>query len=207
MQDVDLFVMDYFPAGKQLGTKWLNRGQIHNVAKNWLDATKDACLADGLRLNIRTIENDEYETGLDFTVRARKEAFDTATTEVFILTDNDMLPYNSGHVKSGVNVLSERKDFAILSAWPSPHTIIPLKELPGRIPYNNDLVMEHYSCGGFRFCRKQDFPIEMPEIRVEGYDGHFCRSLWENYQLRVGYLKQAKAFHLGTHCTSLWGET
>lgn len=203
MLDVDMFVMDYFPGSKALSEAWQERGMIQKVAKRWLEHIAENCLANGLRLNLQTIENEPFEDGLDFTVRARKHAFEMSSTGLFILSDNDMLPYTAESIQQGIEVLMTMPEFAILSAWPEPHSLKPI-ELPGRTAVNDEFVMEHYSCGGFRFCRKIDGELNMPEDRIPGYDGKFCRYLWDQHRMKVGYLKKCRAMHLGTHCTSLW---
>jgi hypothetical protein len=138
--------------------------------------------------------------------QSRSEAGQAAFTEegsdIFILTDDDMLPFTAEQVKSGIEEIEKRTDFAILSAWPEPHVMVPI-ELPGRQAVEDSEVMETYSCGGMRFCRK--IPgLVAPELYVKGYDGVFCRHLWSEHGMRVGYLKNTRAFHLGAHCTTLW---
>lgn len=200
MRDVDLFIIDYFPGSRQLETEWLERGKIQKVADEWMGHIVADCQSRGIRVTRRPIRNQPFEDGLDFTVRARAHAFSCEGTEVFILADNDMLPFTADDIEEGLNVIDTREDFAILSSMPEPHTIrpIPLAE-------NSEQIMEHYACGGFRFCRKVR-NLSMPEDRVPGYDGIFCRKLKHMYGRKCGYLKRSRAFHLGAHCTSLWGQ-
>jgi hypothetical protein len=137
-----------------------------------------------------------------FPVGIRQEAFTCEGSEIFILTDSDMIPFSAEQVKMGINALKARPDFAILSAWPDPHDMISI-DLPGRKAINDDEIMETYSVGGWRFCRKVP-GLVAPEDSRKGYDGVFCRHLWDEHRMRVGYLKKSRAFHLGAHCTTLW---
>lgn len=200
MRDVDLFIIDYFPSSKQLGAEWLERGKIQKVAAEWVQHIIADCQSRGIRLNKRPIRNQPFEDGLEFTVRARLDAFTGDGTDVFILADNDMLPFTADDVEEGINLIESRDDFAILSAMPEPHAINP-----AQLMENSERVLEHYACGGFRFCRKVRH-LSMPPDRVPGYDGIFCRKLKHTYGKKCGYLKQSRAFHLGTHCTSLWNQ-
>lgn len=199
MQDVDMFVIDYWPSARSLTPAWIERGRIQKTASAWRNSIVEQCLANGVRITVKLIENEPFEDGLDFTVRARKHAFDNAETELFILSDNDMLPYDADVIENGLSQLEEHEDFAILSAMPSPHDIHCLR---GYILTED--ILEHYACGGFRFCRKLEKELVMPECSGPGYDGIFCRYLKAEHGKSVGYLRRCKAFHLGAHCTTLW---
>lgn len=132
----------------------------------------------------------------------RQHAFMHSKSDFFILTDNDMLPYNAKQLDHGIKMLIQSPDFAILSAWPDPHDFACI-ELEGRWPINNEEILETYSCGGMRFCRKIPGLVAPVDPR-KGYDGVFCRHLWSEHKMRVGYLKKSRAFHLGANCSTLW---
>lgn len=204
MRDVDYFIMDYWPALKQLDDGWLPRGHARKLTLHWVEQVVEQSMSQhGIRLNVRMIENGRDEDGLDFAVRARKLAFEESNSDLFVLSDNDIVPFNAQAVSVGLDQLDQNDEFAILSAMPQPHTIKPMSKLDGRTPIVNHHILEHYACGGLRFCRRVN-GLQMPDDRIPGYDGKFCRYLWSGHGKRVGYLKQANAFHLGTHCTSLW---
>lgn len=143
------------------------------------------------------------EGQLQFAIDIRQHCFTCEGSDIFILSDSDMLPFTKEQVELGIRTLEENPEFAILSAWPEPHWIDSI-QLEGRQVINNDDIQETYSCGGFRFCRKVP-GLTCPPDLVKGYDGRFCRHLWKEYGMRVGYLKKVKAFHLGAHCSTLWG--
>jgi hypothetical protein len=189
---IDVFVMETNSVSE-------TRQMVENIAGRWHGEVEKGC---DFRLNFRTIFPHRYNPNPMFAAKARQEAFTCEGSEIFILTDNDMLPFNAEHIKIGIEAITDSPDFAILSAWPEPHWIDSI-ELPGRTAINNDHVLEAYSVGGFRFCRKIPELIAPLDDR-KGYDGVFCRHLWDAHQKRVGYLKHSKAFHLGAHCTELW---
>lgn len=199
MKMIDIFVMESHCSLSQPG-----RGPITDVSNKWNYAIRKQLMEIGIKLEYVKMKPSpvNFCSREQFPIRARQAAFTEEGSDIFILTDDDMLPFTAEQVKSGIEEIEKRTDFAILSAWPDPHTMVPI-ELPGRQAVDDSDVMETYSCGGMRFCRK--IPgLAAPESYVKGYDGVFCRHLWSEHGMRVGYLKNTRAFHLGTHCTTLW---
>jgi hypothetical protein len=141
---------------------------------------------------------------LQAAIDIRQHCFTCPGSDIFILTDSDMLPFTKEQVELGIETITANPEFAILSAWPEPHWIDSI-QLEGRQVINSDDIQETYSCGGMRFCRKVPGLVCPPDL-VKGYDGRFCRHLWREHGMRVGYLKKVKAFHLGAHCSTLWGD-
>lgn len=192
-ESVDLFVMDTDHCSAI-------RRKVEEVAAHWWSSIEQQL---DIKFNLHHMDR-RGRTKLEFAYDARQEAFTCPGTDIFILTDNDMLPFSGEHIKAGLDSIRENFQFAILSAWPEPHTFVPI-ELPQRVAINDHELMETYSAGGFRFCRKVP-GLEAPQKLVTGYDGVFCRHLWSEHGKRVGYLKGSRAFHLGAHCTTLWGQ-
>jgi len=184
---IDYFVMEDYP-------NTIYRQDVHHVCNHWREATNP-------ELNVNFIDFNKDEQ-LQHAIDVRQRVFTCEGSDIFILTDSDMLPFTKEQVELGIETLKENPEFAILSAWPEPHWIDSI-QLEGRQVVNNEDVQETYSCGGFRFCRKVPGLICPPDL-VKGYDGRFCRHLWREHGMRVGYLKKVKAFHLGAHCSTLW---
>ena len=192
---LDVFIIEG-PRGNAI------RRDIESVALHWW---KSIIKDDPDYLNFRFIEMNEDEDPLDFAIRARQYAFTCSGSDVFILTDNDMLPFSMEDIKAGVDVITEYESFFQLSAMPKPHTI-KLIRLDRYRQINNDHIMEHYSSGGLRFCHKVP-ELQAPLEKVKGYDGVFCRHLYDKHGMKCGYLKGSNAFHLGAHCSTLWDKT
>lgn len=189
---IDVFVMDTLK-------KSPTRSRVETVAAVWwCSATKDL----PFRVNLTHIRPNESVNGYEFAINARQMVFTCPGSDLFILTDNDMLPFSADHVAKGVETIRNNPEFAILSAWPDPHDFRKIA-LQDREPIETDKILETYSCGGMRFCRKVP-GLSAPGDQVKGYDGVFCRHLWSEHGMRVGYMKQSRAFHLGAHCTTLW---
>lgn len=192
LEEVDIFVMG-------TGSDRPARKAIENVTATWWLSIEPSI---GVKLNVRHINPSRESSGLQFPIDTRQIAFTCSGTEIFILTDNDMLPFTGEHVMNGLQAIEDNKSFAILSAWPDPAKFANIK-LKGRDTLENDTLLETYSCGGMRFCRKIP-SLKCPQVPIKGYDGVFCRHLWDEHAYRVGYLKESRAFHLGNNCTTLW---
>jgi hypothetical protein len=199
MKTIDMFVM-----GSHGHLVDPDRGYIFAASQRWNSAIARELKELGIEIELVRMKSSPVFpcTREQFPIRARQAVFTEEGSDIFILTDDDMLPFTAEQVKAGIEEIEKRTEFAILSAWPDPHTMISIG-LPGREAVNDDEVMETYSCGGMRFCRKVP-GLVAPESYVKGYDGVFCRHLWSEHGMRVGYLKNTRAFHLGAHCTTLW---
>jgi len=194
IDEVDLFVMDTEHDDEV-------RAQIESVAAHWWHAIEKDL---DVKVNLRHIKPEGKSRGLQYAIDVRQTVFTCPGTEIFILTDNDMLPFSAEQVEAGLEMIWMMGHFAILSAWPDPAEFAKI-DLPDRKPQENEDLLETYSVGAFRFCRK--IPgLAAPQELVKGYDGVFCRHLWKEHGYRVGYLKKSRAFHLGNHCTTLWDQ-
>tara|TARA_R110000851_G_scaffold251036_1_gene403526 strand:- start:313 stop:882 length:570 start_codon:yes stop_codon:yes gene_type:complete len=174
------------------------RKEIESVAFDW---------CSGLELNLKHFSLPLPDSGgsqLQHAIDMRQHVFTCPGSDIFILTDSDMLPFTKEQVDLGIKTITENPEFAILSAWPEPHWIDSIK-LEGREVIKTADINETYSCGGMRFCRKVPGLVCPPDL-VKGYDGRFCRHLWREHGMRVGYMPKVKAFHLGAHCSTLWGD-
>lgn len=189
---IDLFVMDTAKRSQE-------RVAVESVAADWW---VECSRASTHEFNLTHIQPRSVSAHLDFAREARQKAFTCPGTDIFILTDNDILPFSAKHIDNGLQVLIDNPQFAILSLWPEPHTFRSI-ELDGREAINNEDILETYSVGAMRFCRKIPSLVAPFDSR-KGYDGVFCRHLWKERGMRVGYLKRSRAFHLGSHCTTLW---
>jgi hypothetical protein len=191
---VDMFVMDTDRSDAK-------REKIEHIAADWwINIEKDL----GVDINLRHIKPKGKSRGLQYAIDVRQTVFTCPGSDIFILADNDMLPFSAKQVEGGLMMMDEMKDFAILSAWPDPADFAKIA-LPGRETIENDYLLETYSVGAFRFCRKIH-DLKAPQELVKGYDGVFCRHLWREHGYRVGYLKKTRAFHLGNYCTTLWDQ-
>ena len=102
-----------------------------------------------------------------------------------------MLPFTADQVEFGLKAIESFGGYAILSAWSEPAKFAKI-DLPDRETQENESLLETYSVGGFRFCRKIP-ELVAPQELVKGYDGVFCRHLWKEHGYRVGYLKKSRA--------------
>lgn len=129
----------------------------------------------------------------------RDYCFNNSPTELFVLVDDDMLPFSQNTVKRGFEMLEKYPEYAILSAMPRPHKI----REQGVAGYHvADDVFEATSVGGLRFCRRIE-GLQAPKFDGDGYDfqfGEYLRSLGR----KVGYARECEAFHLGTNGTTVW---
>lgn len=177
----------------------VQRVVLESAANDWVKSLGLDCSS----VEFKHVDNRKSGVGqLQYAINTRQHCFTCEGSEIFILSDSDMLPFTKEQVELGIQTIEDNPEFAILSAWPEPHWIDSI-QLEGRQVVNNEDVQETYSCGGFRFCRKVPGLICPPDL-VKGYDGRFCRHLWREHGMRVGYLKKVKAFHLGAHCSTLW---
>ena len=185
---IDFFIMETRPHNEY-------RDHIESVSNRWIR---------GMGFRPILITPREKIDPLQFQIDARQQVFTSGGSEIFVLSDNDMLPFDEEHIQIGIQQITDNVEFAIISAWPDPHRIMCI-DLPGRDAIENESLLESYAVGGLRFCRKVP-GLKSPQVLKKGYDGVFCRHLWSEHGLRVGYSKVSRAFHLGANCTTLWTE-
>lgn len=169
------------------------RDKIECISHDWIERTSP--------FPIRIIHKPADMTYLRFNRFWRREAMRRASDDCYLLIDSDIVAFTKKDFIRGLEILRTREDFAMLAAYPFPNTIADWKPTDCT-PIKHDEIMEHYSCGGFRFCRKIE--IEFPDSsKTRGYDSIYCKAIRES-GMKVGYLKNVNAFHIGQHCSHLW---
>ena len=125
--EIDMFVMDNENHG-------VMRSRIEHIAVDWwINIEKDL----GIEINLRHIKPEGKSRGLQYAIDVRQTVFTCPGSDIFILADNDMLPFSAKQVEGGLMMMDEMKDFAILSAWPDPADFAK-NALPGRETIEND---------------------------------------------------------------------
>lgn len=100
-----------------------------------------------------------------------------------------------------IGLMSKYPQFAIISLTPSNATINPWTP-EGYTPTLADDIMEHFSVGGIRLCRKgvvRDWPMQ----DGRGYDALHARAI-RKAGYRVGLAREFKYNHLGEGYSTVW---
>lgn len=128
----------------------------------------------------------------EFQKKRRMVADLWATNDIYVLTDDDCIPYD---IEKAVHALRNHPEFGIISLWPQNATIN--RWTPEGYEVYEDLeVTEHYSVGGIRVCSKGSMDRGWPEQTRSGYDEeHSC--VLRTCGKRVGYSQHARMEHLG----------
>lgn len=138
----------------------------------------------------------------DFQRQRRIVADELAKRDVYILADDDCIPHN---IDKGIRALRSHPDFGILSLWPENANIV--RWTPEGYEIQEDLeVMEHYSVGGIRICRKGAMLKGWPQQSGLGYDAEHCDALRAS-GWRVGYSQHSRMFHLGEGKSEVWSQS
>ncbi len=148
-----------------------------------------------------------------FQIRRRIDAEEKSASDIYILTDDDMLPMSKTIISDGLALMAKYPEFGILSAFPASASIHPwmpekyeweaaAQRGMARFPIVNDDVMEHVSVGGLRFCRK-GIVQKWPDFTGPGYDKEHCEAI-RVAGYRVGYMLNVKANHLGEGFSTTW---
>lgn len=166
------------------------------------DAIADSCLAiwnvmdvEVFLMTPEALNCSAYE----FQSKRRIMADRYSKRDVYIVADDDCIPYD---IEKAVHALRSHAEFAILSLWPSNAEIN--RWTPEDYEVVEDLdVMEHFSVGGIRVCRKGAMMKGWPPQMGKGYDTDHCEALracgW-----RVGYSQHSRMFHAGEGKSTLW---
>lgn len=137
----------------------------------------------------------------DFQRTRRMDADKLAPTDIYVLTDDDMLPIGEDFIARGVALMQKYPGFGMLSALPT-NAMIQFWNPENHKPLVNDEVMEHYSVGGLRFCRR-GIVKKWPVQNGKGYDADHCAAI-RDAGYSVGYMRDVRANHLGEGFSTIW---
>lgn len=140
-------------------------------------------------------------TDTAFQKERRVYADKVAEGPFYVVADDDCIP-EKGWLEKAVNIMLWHPTFAILSLWPQ-NASIQRWTPEGYTPYEDHDVIEHYSVGQIRVCRK-GILREWPAMDVDSkaYDNIQCQAI-RDAGYRVGYFKNLKVTHLGEGKTTL----
>lgn len=135
----------------------------------------------------------------DFQKKRRMVADLWATNDIYVLTDDDCIPYD---IEKAVHALHAHPEFGIISLWPQNATI--QLWTPESYQVLEDLeVTEHHDVGGVRICRKGSMQKGWPPQYRRGYDAEHCEAIRAS-GYRVGYSQHARMMHLCEGDSSLY---
>lgn len=127
-------------------------------------------------------------------------AEEKARGEYYIVTDDDCLVPGGDWIMEALSIMERHPDFAILSLWPENANIH--RWTPEEYdPIEDPEVLEHFSVGGVRLCRK-GILTSWPVLEGKAYDNVQCEAI-RKAGYRVGYFKSLKMLHLGEGRTTL----
>jgi len=137
----------------------------------------------------------------EFQRKRRMYAEAHADSSIYVLTDDDCLLGPESPLKTMTGLMKSYSGFDMLSLMPSNANIVPWTP-EGYTAFLDDNVMEHYSVGGIRFCRKGAVKY-WPEQTQKGYDWDHCHAIREDGGL-VGYARKVTMNHCGEGFSTVW---
>jgi hypothetical protein len=161
----------------------------------WLLRTPHAALRNSQHRH--TIECEDS----DFQVLRRSTAAALATTDLYLIMDDDCVAVEKNWLENGAELLLDYPEFAALSLRPINCNIVAWTP-EGYTPFVDEEVMEHVSVGGMTFMRKGVIH-EWPAANGRGYDrilADYIRSQGK----RVGHLRQITQMHIGEGFSTVW---
>lgn len=188
MNDIDVFVCSIENSDE------LRMGMAETCEARWQQV-------QGVRL-IGIYDTMLHCSPLGFQRSRRIFADEEATGEVYIVADDDCLLPADFDLDDCLRVFKAHPNFSTLSLLPSNANIMPWTPA-GYIPEDTPDVMEHYSAGQVRFCRKGHMQVWPPMSGSPGYDAIHGEQIRKQGG-RVGYFKNFKALHLGEGFSQCW---
>lgn len=171
----------------------LRQGMTHVCLGRW-------DLVEGARI-IGVSESKMQCSPRAFQRMRRIFADERAKSDVYIVADDDCLLPPDFNLDECVRIFKE-SGFSTLSLMPSNATIQPWTP-ENYTPVDTPDVMEHFSAGQVRFCRKGHMETWPPMEGGPGYDGIHGAQIRKQGG-RVGYFKNHKALHLGEGFSTIW---
>lgn len=163
------------------------------MRKNWL----------GLGVNLRLLSPKKLGcSDSDFQKLRRAAADVLAKDAIYILTDDDVEPITP--IALGLQAMEAHPEFAIISAFPANCNISRWTPVDYE-PFEDMSVMEHYSVGGIRICRRGAMFKGWPLQTGQGYDTEHCEQL-RTCGYRVGYSQHFRMTHHGEGKTTVWNK-
>ncbi len=119
-----------------------------------------------------------------------------AQSDIYVMAEDDCMPWGTKFVEKGVDVLRRHLEFAVLSPL-----LLPYPEVPSMIEWPE--CYEGITSGGINFTRKgilKDMIVPTDSVFDEGGQAGFLkRAGW-----RTGWMKDVKQLHLGATLSTIW---
>ena len=125
-----------------------------------------------------------------FGMYSKKMAEELATTETYILADEDTLPFGNDFVDRGADILERHPEYGILTATSICDGLFPAG---ARIP--DAEVVEAHSVGGVAFVRK-GILTEFADCRPDQVDDVVCSEM-NRKGYKTGVMPGVRFNHLG----------
>ncbi len=142
----------------------------------------------------------EWLTNDNFQKERRVVAQKLASSDIYILTDDDCMPIGPDFIARGLAVMQSHPEFGILAAM---NVMNKNDTMPYTGKFIDEDVWECHAVGGVRFCRKGIIK-EWPELVDPGsYDCQHQEAL-EKAGYKAGYLRKVLMNHLGYGLSTHW---
>lgn len=128
----------------------------------------------------------------NFHIESKREAERRATTDIYIVSDDDCLPIGRDFIESGVEALEARPNYGLVGA-----SSICDGMFPAGCARPSERIYETHSAGGIAFVRRGVIdPEKLPDCEEDQVDAVVCAHV-QKRGFKVGLLPQVLFNHLG----------
>ena len=122
-----------------------------------------------------------------------------AESPIYIMAEDDVMPWGPDFVERGVAVLNRHPEFAVLSPL-----LLPFPEKPTM--WEDDECYEGITSGGINFTRKGVMAdMQVPENEL--FDESSQAGWLKRHGWKTGWMKKVRALHLGAGHSTIWPDS
>ena len=185
-------MIDVFLCSCAADGDWIRRGLLTAVQQRWSDMP-NVKLWPYYHWQILSSKSLMQYQGMRRTMVESQ-----ATSPIYIMAEDDVMPWGPDFVERGVAVLNRHPEFAVLSPL-----LFPFPEKPTM--WEDDECYEGITSGGINFTRKGVMAdMQVPENEL--FDESSQAGWLKRHGWKTGWMKKVRALHLGAGHSTIWPE-
>lgn len=122
-------------------------------------------------------------------------------TDVYIMTDDDVMPLGLEFIKRGLKMMEDNPEYTILTARLLPETLDNINELS-----NSQGIIDHphITSGGLNFVRKGPVAEVLRPHMLQFFDDSKATYWLREKGYKIGVMRDVYANHIGTGVSTIW---